>query len=259
MNIDKKYARKQFGQNFIQDENILKKIVSIIDLEGKDILEIGPGKAALTKYLIEKAKTLTVFEIDLNLIEYLKELYKAKPNFKLVEGDFLKANLSSFTNHIIVANIPYNITTDIVFKIFENYQCFDQVILMVQKEFAQRMSAKIKNPNYGKLSITTQLFYDASCVFDVPPSAFFPQPKVTSTIIHLKRRQNNLTNKKEFMNFVKKCFAMKRKTLINNLKAMNYDVKIFEQYCNDKNLSLASRPENLELVNYLELFEKYSV
>ena len=251
------YALKRFGQNFLTDQSILTKIVNIIDLKNQNIIEIGPGQGALTKQLVKVAKTVTAFEIDYNLSDFLKTTFVDSPNLQIINQDFLKIDLSSYQNHLIVANIPYNITTEILFKIFANHQNFEHIILMVQKEFATRLCAKLNESGYGKLAITTSLFYEAQAVFDVPPTAFKPQPKVTSTIIYLKRKvaDFDLDQADEIMDFIKHCFMMKRKTLWNNLRPLQImDLDLFASFCVDEDFELKVRPEDLSLEQYLKLF-----
>ena len=153
--MKKDYALKRFGQNFLMDQNILNKIVTIINLEDQKVIEIGPGYGALTKHLVAIAKEVIAFEIDYNLSDFLKEIFKEQSNLKIINQDFLEIDLSCYQDYLIVANIPYNITTEILFKIFANYQNFETIILMVQKEFAIRLCAKLNQLGYGKLAITT--------------------------------------------------------------------------------------------------------
>jgi len=253
--MNKKYAIKRFGQNFLQDKDVLNKIVSSINLQGKNIIEIGPGKGALSKLILEKADNLVAFEIDFNLSDFLREKIKNK-NFTLINENFLNIDLSIYKNYSIMANIPYNITTPILFKIFENYENFNDVILMVQKEVAERICAIPGSSNYGKLSVTTANFASATKLFDISPKAFFPSPKVTSSIIHLKMRSTTFVlDNKSFLLFLKQCFAMRRKTLINNLKLIenfDYDQIIF--FYNVNNLNENTRPQNLTLEEYQKLF-----
>lgn len=256
--MNNKLPLKRFGQNFLQDENILKKIVSVTNINNKNIIEIGPGKGALTKYLIKDAKKITAFEIDKNLIPFLKESFNGNTNFEVIEGDFLKQDISSFKNHVIVANIPYNITTDILFKIFFHYDLFEEVVLLVQKEFAQRVCAQLGDNNYGKLSITSQIFYNCKLMFDVSPKAFYPKPKVTSSVIYLKRKKDIFYKYYEFASFIKNCFLMKRKTLLNNLKSQKLNIEIFKMFCIENNISILVRPQQLSYDDYIKLFIVYN-
>lgn len=254
--MDKQYALKRFGQNFLQDETILKKIINSIDIENKNIIEIGPGKGALSKLILEKANKLVAFEIDYKLSDFLITEIKNK-NFTLINKDFLKIDLSQYKEYSIMANIPYNITTPILFKIFENYTNFDDVILMVQKEVADRISAKPGTTNYGKLTVSTANFAKTKKLFDIEPKAFYPSPKVTSSIIHLKmKKTKSEIDDKTFLLFIKSCFAMRRKTLINNLKMQkNYDENKVKEFYIKNNFKEDIRPQILSLEEYQNLFK----
>ncbi|MDK2819698.1 MAG: ribosomal RNA small subunit methyltransferase A [Mycoplasmataceae bacterium] len=257
--MNKNYALKRFGQNFLQDETVLKKIASTLDLKGKNIIEIGPGKGALSKLILQEAKQLVAFEIDYNLCDFLKLEIKNN-NFILINEDFLKADLSKYKGYSIMANIPYNITTSILFKIFENNQNFDEIILMVQKEVAERISAIPGSTNYGKLTVSSSHFAEVKKLFDISPKAFFPSPKVTSSIIHIKiKKVKPIIDDTEFLSFVKFCFAMRRKTLINNLKVQkNFDEQKITHFYLENNLNKDVRPQILTLNQYYELFKCFS-
>ncbi len=249
-------AKKRFGQNFLHDERILEKISSVINLENKNVIEIGPGQGALTKHILNRAKGLVVFEIDRDLINLLSDKFKDEKRLKIISGDFLKQDLREYRDYVIVSNIPYNISTDIVFTIFEHHELFSDVVLLVQKEFAQRLCAKLGSKDYSKLTLSTQLFYEANYCFEVSPNCFNPKPKVTSAVVYLKRRDNldNSANYKKMLNLIKKCFSMRRKTLWNNIKDL-INQELFKQFCLDNNLDINARPENLTLDNYFSLYE----
>ena len=248
-------AKKRFGQNFLRDENILHKIATAIDINDEKIIEIGPGEGALTKYLINNTKQVVAFEIDYDLVKLLNEKFNSTKNLEIINQDFLKVDLSQYHGYKIVANIPYYISTDILFKIFENSHLFDEIILLVQKEFAQRVCAHLSQKDYGKLSITTNIFYTPKILFDVSPTAFSPQPKVVSSVIYLKRKNWSLApeEKRKFSEFIKKSFAMKRKTLINNLKK-EYELAKIETFLKEQNLNLQIRPEQISFELFFRLF-----
>ncbi|MGL5522237.1 MAG: 16S rRNA (adenine(1518)-N(6)/adenine(1519)-N(6))-dimethyltransferase RsmA [Metamycoplasmataceae bacterium] len=252
--MDKKYFRKNFGQNFLKDENIIKKIIKEANVKDKDIVEIGPGKGALTFYLIKEAKSLTCYEIDYNLSAFLLEEIKDK-KFNLINKDFLKEELNFNSPVDIVSNIPYNITTDILFKIIENIEKINSAILMVQYEVARRMIAKPNLPEYGKLAISLSFYFDIEILFDVPKEAFFPIPKVKSSIIKLTKKTNidfKIINK-DFLNFIKLCFSFKRKTLVNNLK-QNYDIPKIIDFLNANNFPENIRAQNMSPQDILKLY-----
>lgn len=250
------FPKKRFGQNFLNDENILKKIASIISLKNQTIIEIGPGHGALTKYLVKEANEVISFEIDYNLYNKLKD-QMIFDNLKIINQDFLKVDLSKFKDFSIVANIPYNISTDILFKIFENYHNVNNVVLLVQKEFGKRVCAKPNDSNYSKLAPSTKLFFDAKYCFDVDASCFWPKPKVTSCVIHLKRneKQNDIDYYR-MLEFIKICFAMRRKTLFNNIKnTYNISFEKFEYICKNLNKEIKSRPEEWSLDDLIFLYK----
>lgn len=257
--MNKNYSLKRFGQNFLEDEQILKKIASTMSLKNKKIIEIGPGKGALSKLILQEAKQLVAFEIDYNLCDFLK-LEITNDNFILINEDFLKVNLTEYREYSIMANIPYNITSPILFKIFENSENFDEVILMVQKEVAERISAIPGTTNYGKLAVSASHFAEVKKLFDIGPEAFRPSPKVISSIIHLKIKKNRpMIHDIEFLSFIKFCFAMRRKTLINNLKVQkNFDEKRIFNFYLKNNLNKDIRPQMLTLIQYYELFKCFN-
>lgn len=247
--------KKKFGQNFLQDKNILKKIANCVDINNKNIIEIGPGKGALTYFLIEKAKKIIAYEIDSDLTNYLKENFKDVKNLKIINENFLDTDLSAYKNFYIISNIPYNISTDIIFKILENYENFETVVLLVQKEFAQRICASVNTKHYSKLTVSLKLFYDSEYCFEVLPQAFSPSPKVISALICLKKKENKIDiDKKLFLEFIKQCFSMKRKTLLNNLKS-KFDKETLINCLKKLNLDLSIRPEKIEFEKYVLLFK----
>lgn len=248
--------KKRFSQNFLNNKDILNKIVNIVDLKNSVVIEIGPGQGALTKYLVEEAKEVISFEIDNDLYNKLKNEMLFN-NLKIINQDFLKVDLSQFKNFSIIANIPYNISTDILFKIFENYQNIDNVVLLVQKEFGKRICAKPNDSDYSKLAPSTKLFFNAKYCFDVSASCFWPKPKVTSCVIHLKRSERNYdVDYLKMLDFIKICFAMRRKTLFNNIKkAFNITLEKYEDICKKLNKEIKSRPEEWSLEDFIYLFK----
>ncbi|SJZ47516.1 16S rRNA (adenine(1518)-N(6)/adenine(1519)-N(6))-dimethyltransferase RsmA [Mycoplasmopsis verecunda] len=222
------YAKKKFGQNFLKDQNILNKIVNVFDINNQDVIEIGPGRGALTKQLLNKVNHLTAFEIDQDMIDVLNsEIHDNK--LTLIHKDFLEADLSDFNNVYLIANIPYYITTDILFKIFDYKDKFQGILIMVQKEVAQRICAKKNTKEYSKLSVTAQYLADCKLEFIVPRNCFSPAPKVDSAIISLVFKpdiDNNEWNK--LKDFFKLCFANKRKKLSYSLKEKYPATKVFE-------------------------------
>ncbi|ADE19999.1 16S rRNA (adenine(1518)-N(6)/adenine(1519)-N(6))-dimethyltransferase RsmA [Mycoplasma crocodyli] len=247
------FAKKKFGQNFLNDDNILNKIVSIVDLKNENVLEIGPGRGALTRKILQDAKSLTSYEIDRDLVDILKKEFNQK-NFKLVEGDFLNEDISNYKDTWIIANIPYYITTDILFKILENISSFKGAILMVQKEVAERIVAQKNSQDYSKLSITLQYYATVKKEFIVPSKCFNPAPNVDSAIISLKFDKNKKWDI-TLNEFFKLCFLQRRKKLSYSLKTKFKIEKIksvFETLGFDESI----RIQQLSLEDILKLFNK---
>lgn len=217
---------KNFGQNFLFDKNIIKKITNIEAIENKNVIEIGTGLGHLTKFLVSKAKKVVSIEIDKKLIAYLEQEFADVDNLIIINQDFLKLNLASliakeFNSNqdiIVIANLPYYLTSPIILKLLENVHFFSAFVLMMQKEVAQRLNAKIGTKNYNNLSIMCQFYCQVRVMFDVSPQSFFPAPKITSSVVSFKVRENIiLEDEKEFWTFVRSCFSSKRKILTNNL------------------------------------------
>jgi len=221
--MNRKFPIKSFGQNYLRDKNIIGKIISEISPENNDlIIEIGPGEGALTSKLIEKADNLIAIEIDKRNVEVLTAKF---PKLNLISGDFLELDLNKIFNKHgkklrIVGNIPYNITSPIIFKMIENKDIIHDSVLMVQHEVAQRITAKSGGKEYGILSVITQNFADVKLCFKVSPNVFNPRPKVYSAVIHLffKEKLNDRKDDEIFIKIVKAAFGNRRKMLYNSLK-----------------------------------------
>lgn len=255
-NLYEKYnvkASKRFGQNFLIDQNILRNIIKVGEVKDKDVIEIGPGLGSLTYYLLNESKTVTSYEIDNDMIRVLEGEIN-NPKFKLIQGDFLNAELDYNGKRTLVANIPYNITSDIIFKLFENSHKIDKAVIMVQKEVAERLSCPVGSKSYGKLTVSTQHFADVKYEFTVPETAFLPAPKIKSAVITLNFKDINFTNSKTFLKFVKQCFAMRRKTLFNNLKNFLGADKARELIVT-LNLKESVRPQELSYIQFVALFD----
>ncbi|MBC8485491.1 MAG: 16S rRNA (adenine(1518)-N(6)/adenine(1519)-N(6))-dimethyltransferase RsmA [Bacteroidetes bacterium] len=214
------FPKKHLGQHFLKDANIARKIVSSFSPETENVLEIGPGKGILTKYLISKFKNLYIIEIDEESVKYLKHLF---PDFsgRIIEGDFLKYDLNTIFmgRFSVIGNFPYNISSQILFKILEYRNRVDEVVGMFQKEVAERISSPPGNKKYGILSVLIQAFYDIELMFTVNENVFQPPPKVKSTVIRLKRNKTAKLNCDEplFFDLIKTAFNQRRKTLRNSL------------------------------------------
>ncbi|WP_036458956.1 16S rRNA (adenine(1518)-N(6)/adenine(1519)-N(6))-dimethyltransferase RsmA [Mycoplasma leonicaptivi] len=255
--MKKVYAKKKFGQNFLIDKNIIKKIINLLNDTNLDIIEIGPGRGALTNELVKLNNKITAFEIDKDMVEILSNNIQSS-NFNLIFGDFLEQNLSEINDSIVIANIPYYITTDILFKIFDNRNKIKKAILMVQKEVAQRINAKHNTNEYSKLSVSAQFLSKTAIEFFVPSKCFSPAPKVDSAILSLEFKDDiSDSDWQKYKNFFKLCFANRRKKLIFSLKQV-YDLKkienVFQKLKYNENLRIQQlkTEEIIELFNELE-------
>jgi len=261
-------VKKKFGQNFLHDENILNKIATATDINNENIIEIGPGLGFLTKKLVPKAKKMISYEIDIEMVEYLNENFKEYQNLKIVNKDFLKVDLQQeiakeFNNEqvILIANLPYYITTAILTKILEETDKVDTMIVMMQKEVALRITGKPSTKDYNSLSVLIQYFTDAKLLFNVSPNCFYPAPEVESSVIEVKRKEkitNPAINLEFFLKFNRNIFAQRRKTLMNNLQnSYKIEKQIFIDALNELQLPLTVRAENLtvdqivNLANYI--------
>ncbi len=254
----KKYdvsASKRFGQNFLINPGVLQKIAEVALVNNKDVIEIGPGLGSLTHVLLEDANTVTSYEIDEDMIRVLEGEIK-EDNFLLVKGDFLKAEMSWDGPKTLVANIPYYITSDILFKIFDNASKFDRCLLMMQEEVADRLVAKVGSKTYGKLTLTTKLFTEnIKKEFVVSPGSFLPAPKVKSAVVSFDLRTKFDGDEKELKEFFKKMFSFRRKTLINNLKEVDIEPDVAKEILEEMNLKATARAQELDFEQFKELFK----
>lgn len=257
-------AKKHLGQHFLTDETIAQKIADSLSENGYDeVLEIGPGMGVLTKYLLQKKLKITVFEIDRESVEYLKETFPkehfqlntSKEKFEIIEGDFLKKNLNEIFKGqqvAIIGNFPYNISSQILFKAIENRAIIPEFSGMFQKEVALRIAEKEGSKIYGILSVLSQAFYDVEYLFTVPPSVFNPPPKVDSGVIRLIRKENFTlpVDEKLFFSVVKTAFNQRRKMLRSSLKSFNISDSLKEDPI------FAKRPEQLSVQEFIFLTQK---
>ena len=246
-------AKKSLGQNFLKNDTIIKKIVSLFVCNENDlILEIGPGRGALTKYLVDLPASVLCVEVDKDMQEYLKF-----PKAQIIYDDFLKIDLNellskyNYEHLFIVGNLPYYITSPIIEKILGSNIKASKMVFMVQKEVAERFSSKPGNSEYGYMTVFINHFYDTNYEFMVPKNDFVPVPKVDSAIISLNKKEYvNVPN--EFWTFVKECFMHKRKNLKNNLN--KYDINKVNEVLNKYNLDSSVRAESLSEQILWDLF-----
>ena len=248
-----KRPKKSLGQNFLVDENISRKTVNLLDIDPNDeFLEIGSGYGSLTKYIFEKTKYLTCVEIDSTIAKKIANEY---PSLKIINDDILNVSLSKISSNQkkirIIGNIPYNITSQIIFHVIEQREFVKDLTIMIQLEVAQRIIATPKTKTYGILSVVTQAYSEPSLLFKIPPTCFFPKPRVESGIIHFdfsKTHNSQIKNHNIFRKLVRTTFAKRRKILSNSIKDISdeFDHKTI-------NFNFTKRAEELSVKEFIEL------
>ena len=252
MNNASHRPRKRFGQNFLQDQYIIDSILRAIHLQPKDrVIEIGPGLGALTKPLLQRLESLTAIEIDTDLQAKLLAMPESN-KLTLIGGDALSIDYSQFGEQIrFIGNLPYNISTPILFHLLNFTPYILDMHFMLQKEVVERLAATPGNKSYGRLSVMVQYYCEVEYVLDVPAEAFFPKPKVLSAVVSLTPRQDSIyphVALKDLESLVATAFSMRRKTLANNLKPLMTNKEI-ESLGIDPSL----RPEQLSVMQYVNL------
>lgn len=253
--------KKKFGQNFLRDKNLLASIANDAGVTEDDVvIEIGAGAGALTAELVNRAKTVLAFEIDTELKSELDEKFQDANNLKIIYDDFLNINEELIYNEVgtnfkVVANLPYYITTPILTKIFKMKHKPSEIVVMVQKEVGERIVATSKDSEYGYFSVFIKANADAKITRQVNRKMFTPVPNVDSCVIRLSVKNNNF--KEEFFTFLKHCFAMKRKTLKNNIeKAYCIEKVVVEKALDDLNININVRADALELEDFDKIYTK---
>ena len=245
--------KKSLGQHFLHDENVCQKIIVLVDRKPDlNLLEIGPGGGALTKYLLGwEGVNYKAIEIDDDKVIYLNKEYPAIAD-KLIHVDFLKADVPFAEQFSVIGNFPYNISSQILFKILDWETQVDEVIGMFQKEVAQRVAAKEGSKTYGILSVLIQAFFKVDYMFDVDPKCFTPPPKVMSGILRMTNSRNpyDITDRKLFTRIVKAAFGQRRKMLRNALKG-TFSAEVLEQEIFTK------RAEQLSVTDFVGLYQMY--
>ena len=240
-------TKKKLGQHFLNNDDVAKKIISFHS-NRKNVLEIGPGIGALTKFLVDEVDNLLLIEIDKDCILFLKKKYK---DLNIIEDDVLNIEFNSLFNKnlSIISNLPYNISSQVFFKILENRDSIDEFTFLIQKEVAQRVCSESGNKTYGILSVLLQTYFDLENIFEIEPDKFNPPPKVFSSVV--KGVRNSTKNIgvpfKLFKNTVKLAFQNRRKTLRNSLKALNLP-KTFTS-----NSIFSKRAEQLDVKDFIWL------
>jgi 16S rRNA (adenine1518-N6/adenine1519-N6)-dimethyltransferase len=225
-------VKARLGQNFLVDANAAQRIVDALgNVTHSVVIEIGPGRGALTRALAERAESLIAIEVDKMLAEHLRAAFSGNPNVEIVQENFLNVSLSDLLSSgrqssphqraKVVGNIPYYITSDILLRLLEQHELVETIVLMVQKEVADRLVAQPGSRDYGLLTVTAQLYTEVERQFTLPPGAFSPPPQVHSTVLRLRvapKAEALQLDSGRFIEFSKLAFSKKRKTLFNNLR-----------------------------------------
>jgi 16S rRNA (adenine1518-N6/adenine1519-N6)-dimethyltransferase len=254
-------AKKSLGQNFLIDQNIIDKIIDIVEIKDKSVLEIGPGTGNLTKNILKKKpKRLLVVEKDNDLVKFL---YKNFDNqIKIINDDILKIDENNLDANILTVfgNLPYNISTEILCKwilnIKDKHFWFEQLVLMFQKEVADRIIAKFNTKNYGRLSIISNWKLEIEKICDIKPSSFYPKPKIDSSVLLLKPKLNFFPlNNPENLEKLTRIFFMHRRKMLK--KPYNLLFNGNPDIANKLDIDLSLRPQNLDFETYYKLLKEY--
>jgi len=257
--------KKKFGQNFLTDQNILSKIANVCDITKETlVIEIGPGLGSLTEHLLKKSKRVLAYEIDSDLIPILKETF-AGENLTLVHKDILKSSIDEdikelneeFDNIVVVANLPYYITTPIIMKVLEESSVVKEMVLMMQMEVARRLTSDPSTKDYNSLSIAIQYKTVAKLAIKVPRTVFIPAPNVDSAIVHLKvieNREITPVDEKKFYKLVRSAFGQRRKTLVNNyFSQLNIDKTYMSDLLEELGYDSRVRAESLSVEDFIRI------
>ena len=260
MNKEDFNFKKKFGQNFLKDDTIPRKIVECANiLEDSLVIEIGPGAGALTKFLVKHAKQVVCYEIDTSLEEILDRELLEYDNVDIIYDDFLNRNIKrdlenyNYKNLLVVANLPYYITTPIITKLVEDCIDVSKIVVMIQKEVADRFAAKPKTRNYGSITVFLNYYFDIKKEFLVSRNCFVPKPNVDSIVISLNKKDEilDVKDRELFFKLVRDSFHFKRKTLRNNLRG--YDLSKVQSVLDKYKLDLNVRAEELSLEIFVDI------
>ncbi len=283
LNITKKIMQqnnivptKRFGQNFLIDDLVLEGIAVKSEITKDDlVIEIGPGIGNLTEYLLDRTGFAILVEIDRKMIDVINNRFENRSNYLLLNEDVLKVDLDNIINEVeeqnnvkyknvkVIANLPYYITTPIIFKLLQDSKRVSEIVVMVQKEVANRMVANFKTKDYGILTLMVEYLSSAKIEIDVPRDCFIPAPNVDSSVISLKKgKKYELDEKKEKLLFdlIHKAFSQRRKKMINSLFSNSFGNKSkeeLEKIIQKCDLSLNSRAEELELNDYIKIINEF--
>lgn len=260
------YFKKELGQNFLKDENIARKIVSGLDLKKDDVvIEVGPGLGSLTQIISETAKKVIAVEIDKRASSMLEEILEGKENVQILNKDFLNIDLMQTLNEYITAknsikfisNLPYYITSPIIMKVLQSKINFDKIVLLMQKEVANRLNAKINTKDYSSFTLAVNYYADVNILFSVSNSVFYPKPKVDSILLELVQKKNppvNVRNEEFLFKVIRSAFANRRKTAFNSLSnTLNIDKEAIKLSLRKSGIDEMARAENISIDKFAQL------
>jgi 16S rRNA (adenine1518-N6/adenine1519-N6)-dimethyltransferase len=255
--------KPKLGQNFLVDDNARHRIADALgDVSSRTVIEIGPGHGAITSILAERAKKLTCVELDRSLVPELRFRFRNHPNVEVVEADVLETDLTALVPEgeqaLVIGNLPYYITSDILLHLFAHGPALELAVVMMQREVADRVAAQPGTRDFGLLSATAQMHAQVNSIFTLPPEAFSPPPEVYSTVLRLRFASRfaelGVSDRKGFDRFLKLCFQQKRKTLSNNLRAAGYTADQIAGACATATVEPGTRAEALPLDRFAALF-----
>lgn len=259
------FAKKMYGQNFLIDDKILQDIVESANVTDQDIvIEIGPGLGNLTHYILEKGAKVIAFEIDTDMIQILNDRFDNCKSLEIINKDILKVNMEEYLkdNKVkIIANLPYYITSPIIFRLLEYRKNIQSITIMIQKEVADRINAKPHSKDYGVLTISTNYMADVVKLFNVHNTSFIPAPNVTSAVIQIipngnKEKELGIKDEEVFKDLVKKAFSARRKKLSNSLQNSginNMSKQDIEKMLEQVGLNLNCRAEEVSIEQYAKM------
>ena len=245
--------RKKWGQNFLSDSNLIDKIVKILDIKKNDsVLEIGPGDGLLTEKIFSKVKEMAIVEIDPLLVKHLS-IRSDLAGIKIIHGDILMQDIHKIPikNPVrVIGNIPYNITSSIIFWLIEQLDYWEDVHIMLQKEVADRLTAEVGTKQYSRLTVIVGVYINIELCFKIAPDVFYPKPKVDSAIVRFTKKETPIISDSEFLKFnqiVKAAFSKRRKMLRNSLSGFDISEKV------KKEIDFTRRPETLSIDEFARL------
>jgi 16S rRNA (adenine1518-N6/adenine1519-N6)-dimethyltransferase len=255
--MNRSFAKKSLGQNFLVDENYVNKIVAALELKDTDaVIEIGPGRGAITEFLVESGAKVIAVELDRDFVPMRREQFSDSDNFSVVEADATQVEFQQLLpidkqSVKLVANLPYYISTPILQHLSDQRHLFDSLVLMFQKEVVDRIAAKPGDSERGFLTVLVEAAFEVEKLFDVPSTAFHPVPKVTSSVARFVPKTTLIDDQKAFRGLLSIAFGQKRKTIQNNLKASHPDAK---EVLERSGIDPQRRAESLTLDEWLLLF-----